>query len=256
MNRACFINTTELASSTQLNLHEQKIYASCIRPIKNNFVRMKTLFFIFFAFVLSTNAFCNDTTYYSKLRTSINQANIAYTSDNYQQLVNCCSRILSVYKSDWLPYYYEAYAYINISFIEKNSDKKEKYCNEVQTLLDSAFKLEINESELYVLQSLLYTARMAISPMVNGPIYLPKAFSALTEAEKRNPHNPRIYYLRAKSTYYTPKFFGGGKEVALPIFEKALQMFLAFKPAGTLYPDWGKGDTERLIRKCKDEVEK
>jgi sialate O-acetylesterase len=41
MNRACFKNATELASSTQLNLHEQKIYKSCIRPIKNNFVRMK-----------------------------------------------------------------------------------------------------------------------------------------------------------------------------------------------------------------------
>jgi alpha-L-arabinofuranosidase len=45
MNRACFKNATELASSMQLNLHEQKIYASCIRPIKNNFVRMKRIFF-------------------------------------------------------------------------------------------------------------------------------------------------------------------------------------------------------------------
>jgi hypothetical protein len=43
MNRACYKNATELASSTQLSLHEQKIYASCIRPIKNNSVRMKTI---------------------------------------------------------------------------------------------------------------------------------------------------------------------------------------------------------------------
>jgi potassium-dependent mechanosensitive channel len=50
MNRACFRNATELASSTQLNLHEQKIYASCIRPIKNNFVRMKR-FVIFYSFL-------------------------------------------------------------------------------------------------------------------------------------------------------------------------------------------------------------
>jgi hypothetical protein len=42
MNRACFPeNTTELASSTKLNLHEQNRHASCIRPITNNFVRMK-----------------------------------------------------------------------------------------------------------------------------------------------------------------------------------------------------------------------
>jgi L-ascorbate metabolism protein UlaG (beta-lactamase superfamily) len=43
MIRACFKNATQLASSTQFNLHEHKIYASCIRPIKNSFVRMKTL---------------------------------------------------------------------------------------------------------------------------------------------------------------------------------------------------------------------
>ena len=42
MNRACLAkNTTELASSTKLNLHEQNQHASSIRPIKNNFVRMK-----------------------------------------------------------------------------------------------------------------------------------------------------------------------------------------------------------------------
>jgi hypothetical protein len=53
MNRACFFqNTTEHASSTQLNLHEQIQYASCIRPMKNNFVRMKKVFIFFFSFVL------------------------------------------------------------------------------------------------------------------------------------------------------------------------------------------------------------
>jgi K+-transporting ATPase KdpF subunit len=44
MNRARFFhNTTELASSTQLSLYEQIQHASCLRPMKNNFVRMKTL---------------------------------------------------------------------------------------------------------------------------------------------------------------------------------------------------------------------
>jgi uncharacterized protein (TIGR02231 family) len=54
MNRACFTkNTTELASSTKLNLHEQNQHASspagagqAIRPLKNNFVRMKKVFAI------------------------------------------------------------------------------------------------------------------------------------------------------------------------------------------------------------------
>ena len=43
MNRAYLgKNTTELASSTKLNLHEQKQHASSIRPMENNYLRMKT----------------------------------------------------------------------------------------------------------------------------------------------------------------------------------------------------------------------
>jgi len=50
MNRACLAkNATELASSTKLNLHEQKQHASSIRPIKNNIVRMKTKIFLMIA---------------------------------------------------------------------------------------------------------------------------------------------------------------------------------------------------------------
>jgi hypothetical protein len=42
MNRACFSkNTTEPASSMQLNLHEQKLHAGCIQSLTNNFVWMK-----------------------------------------------------------------------------------------------------------------------------------------------------------------------------------------------------------------------
>jgi hypothetical protein len=52
MNRACFFkNTTELASSTQLNLHEPKQHASCIPPLKNNSVRMKNFILISFFLV-------------------------------------------------------------------------------------------------------------------------------------------------------------------------------------------------------------
>jgi hypothetical protein len=52
MNRACFSqNTNELASSTQLNLHEQIQHPGCIRPSKNNFVRMKIHYFL--AFILT-----------------------------------------------------------------------------------------------------------------------------------------------------------------------------------------------------------
>jgi zinc/manganese transport system substrate-binding protein len=56
MNRACkSVFTTELASSTQLNLHEQKQNASCIQPIKNNSVRMKLKIIFILYFCIGAN---------------------------------------------------------------------------------------------------------------------------------------------------------------------------------------------------------
>ena len=92
---------------------------------------------------------------------------------------------------------------------------------------------------------------MSVNPMVNAPVYLPKANSALDDAEKLDPENPRIYYLRGKSTMNTPKFFGGGKEAAIPVFEKALCVFKTFKPKSVVHPIWGQSDALRLLNNCK-----
>ena len=196
----------------------------------------------------------SDTLYYSILRNSIELAFKDYKLENYRQLANCSERILLVYKNEWLPYYYEAYAYINMGFIETNEGNREKYCDKAQNLLDEAFKIIPDESEIYVLQSMLYYARMSISPMINGPIYLPKAARALDDAEKLDPGNPRIYYLRGKSTMNTPKFFGGGKEAAIPIFDKALNVYKRFQPKSIIHPNWGEEDAFRLYNECKNNM--
>ena len=212
---------------------------------------MKKIMFIAFVLLIAQKIHSNDTLYYPLLRNSIDLAYKEYRLENYRQLANCSERILLVYTNEWLPYYYDAYAYANMSFIETNEGDKEMYCNKAQNLLDEVLRIKPDESELFVLQALICYARMSISPMINGPLYLPKAVSALNDAEKLDPDNPRIFYLRGKSTINTPKFFGGGKDAALPILEKALTVYKNFKPKSTVHPDWGKEDAERLYMECK-----
>ena len=211
-------------------------------------------FLIAIPFLISQNIFGSDTLYYSILRKSIDLAYKDYELENHRQLANCSERIMLVYKNEWIPYYYGAYAYINMAFIEVNDSDREMYCDKAQELIDEAFKIKPDESEIYVLQSMLYFARMSISPMINGPLYLPKAAGALNDAENLDPGNPRIYYLRGKSTMNTPKFFGGGKEAAIPIFEKALNVYREFKPKSTVHPSWGEEDALRLYNECKAEM--
>jgi len=212
---------------------------------------MKKIIFIALVLLITQKIYGNDTLYYPLLRNSIDLAYKEYKLENYRQLANCSERILLVYKNEWLPYYYEAYAYVNMSFIETNEGDKAMYCDKAQNLLDEVLRIKPDESELFVLQALVCYARMSISPMINGQLYLPKAVNALNDAEKLDPDNPRIYYLRGKSTINTPRFFGGGKDAAIPILEKALTVYKTFKQKSTVHPDWGKEDAERLYKECK-----
>lgn len=190
--------------------------------------------------------------YYSILRNNLKLADSTYTIENFQKLANCCERILMVESNEWLPYYYSAYAFIHMCFIEKNDQEKDNYADRAQVLLDSAFMINPIESELFVLQAMLYYGLMEVSPMLRGPKYLPKAKHALADAEKYNPQNPRIYFLRGKSTMYTPEFFGGGKDAALPILENAVQQYSEFIPESNLHPAWGYEGAYELYMECKN----
>src|SRR5674476_1556380 len=140
---------------------------------------MKKIIFVAFVLLIAQKIYGNDTLYYPLLRNSIDLAYKEYRLENYRQLANCSERILLVYTNEWLPYYYDAYAYVNLSFIETNEGDKEMYCNKAQNLLDEVLRIKPDESELFVLQALICYARMSISPMINGPLYLPRSVSAL-----------------------------------------------------------------------------
>ena len=214
----------------------------------------KTAILILFVLTVQT-VFSQDTAYYSVLRRGINVSNQGYSSENFLELANICERISLVKSDEWLPFYYCAYAYINASFIEKNRGTKDAYCKKAKSLITKTKEINPDNSELDVLEALLCYAVMEITPMVNGPIYLPRANKALAEAIKKDPGNPRIYYLQGKSTMYMPGFMGGGKEVAIPLFQKAMELYEKFTPETNVHPAWGKEDTAKLLEECKNTIE-
>ena len=199
--------------------------------------------------------FSNDTTYYSTLRKSLYQADKSYTVDSYRQLANTCERIIPVVSNEWLPYYYCAYANVHLAYMHTNEDVKTLYCNKAQALLDSAMKIKPADSENYVLQALIYFAKMQVNQMVSGPLYFPKSQEILNKAGLLNPSNPRVYYIMGQSKMNTPKFFGGGPEAAVPCFEKAIKLFEEFHCENNLYPYWGKEHNTILYNKCKEDAD-
>lgn len=193
--------------------------------------------------VVLVSLFCvgfSNETYEKAMSLSIEKLFQAKTIPENIEVANQFERISKREKTEWLPLYYAAYAYIIISFQDTDNAKRDQYLDQAQKYLDQAMAIEPNESELYMLQGFLYPSRINIDPMNRGMTYIAVMNRALDKALELNPNNPRVYYLRATMTHHTPEAYGGGASKALPLYEIAVEKFKIFKPKTAISPYWGK----------------
>ncbi|WP_163322351.1 tetratricopeptide repeat protein [Draconibacterium mangrovi] len=208
---------------------------------------MKTIITILLV-VLSTTAFSSK--YEETMKTNIDKLYQLHTSAELQVLANQFERIGNAEQDKWLPNYYAAYCFIRSTFFdEMDDDSKHAQLDKAQALVDQLMKTNDDESEVYALQALLYQIR--ITDMSKGAKYSMKASDAIKQAERLNPENPRVYYLRGSNTFHTPKFFGGGAEKAKPDLEKAAVMFESNQPTNPLMPTWGNVHNAQLLSQCE-----
>ena len=199
--------------------------------------------------VFTSTAFSSN--YEETMKTNIQKIQQSNSSDELTELAARFQRIANAEKDQWLPGYYSAYCYVSTTFFdEMNADDVHKQLDLAQAEIDKIVKIAPKESEIYALQAFIYQLR--ITDMSKGMKYSSLSNEALTTAEKLNPENPRVYYLTGSNTFHTPKMFGGGKEKAKPLFEKASKMFETQKPENELLPDWGKEHNNRLLGECNE----
>ncbi len=171
------------------------------------------------------------------------------TSAELTGLANQFSRIANAEKDKWLPGYYTAYCYVRATFFgEMSLDDKHKNLDMAQAEIDKLLKMVPQESEIHALQGLVYMLRITDASL--GYKYSTLSLQALGTAEKLNPNNPRVYYLRGTNTFNTPENFGGGAEKAKPFLEKAAAMFTTQEQSNKLDPSWGAEHTNQLLDQC------
>lgn len=214
---------------------------------------MKKLTIILVLISLFNFSFANEA-YHKAMTESIDQLFQSSSITDFIEVANQFERISQIEKAEWLPLYYASYAYIMISFQESDNAKKDAYLDQAQKLLDKAFVIAPNESELHMLQGFLYPSRINIDPMGRGMLYMEKMNASLNKALELNPDNPRVYYLRATMTYHMPAAFGGGANNALPFYKTADEKYRIFKPQTDLSPNWGKDANEAEYKKASEEV--
>lgn len=211
---------------------------------------MKNLVLLLVLTLSLSSVFAQNSSYEGIMKKNIDLLYEASNESDYQILTNSFEIIANKEETKWLPLYYVGLTKVYMSYSVKDSDKKDLYLDEAQKFLDKAFTLNSNESELIVLQGFLHQARISVSPVSRGQKYSVLANNSFDKAEKINSENPRIYYLKGMSVLNMPKMFGGGKENALPLFQKAKEKFDKFTVLNELYPNWGSQSNEQRLNYC------
>lgn len=207
----------------------------------------KLLFLLITVFTLQV-AFSQSEMYQKKMKETLMLMDSAKTLQDLQELSAQFERIGDMEKTQWLPYYYAALAQTNIGWMDQKMDK-DKLADRTKLIISKAEAIEQN-AELYVLKNMVATQQMLVDPQNRWMSYGTEAGTALENAKKLDPNNPRIYYLQGMSMFGTPEAFGGGKDKAKPLFQKSVELFKAVKPASELHPKWGQKIAEDMLAKC------
>lgn len=155
----------------------------------------------------------------------------------------------------WLANYYAAWSIAVTSFSEPTKSKKDPMLDEADAFYAKIELMDSTNDEIALLGSLLAQARLSVDPMSRHSKYgkISDGYQALVT--KLNPNNPRMYYLQGNSKFYTPKAFGGGKDKAEVLYEKAETLF-ANDSKDIRKPHWGKAPTDKMLAQCKDKNKK
>ncbi len=207
----------------------------------------KFLFLLIAAFSLQS-AFAQSDMYQQKMKETLTLLDSAKTTQDLQEVSAQFERIGDMEKSQWLPYYYAALAQTTIGWMDQKIDK-DKLAEKTKAIIAKAEAIEIN-AELYILSHMVATQQMLVDPNSRWMTYLPMKAEIAGKAKSMDKDNPRIYYLEAQDILNTPPAFGGGKEKAKPVFEKAVNLFKSFKPQSAFHPKWGQKQAEEMLAKC------
>ncbi len=189
-------------------------------------------------------------TFENAMTQKLSKLETAQTPEALTALSNDFARIADKEKTEWLPYYYSAYATIEKGRLLMRSGKTgelDTITNEAQKSLDTAAQLSPNNAELYILQKMIHGLRMMVDPQTRFMSEAKLGADALAKAEQLDPENPRISLLKAEDIYYTPEQFGGSKAKGLELFQRSADQFKTYQPKTNLYPNWGKGETEYFL---------
>jgi hypothetical protein len=212
---------------------------------------MKTIILTTTLVLLSLMTISQNKKYHDSMKKNLSILDSAKKEADYLKAANGFERIALAEKKEWLPNYYAGMCYVLIAF-DKSPDDIDTWCDKATGFISRADSLSKDNSEICVLQAMCASARIGVNPMARGFQYGSMANDFTKKAIALNENNPRAYFNKGQSIFYTPEAFGGGGKKAKPHFEKAVEKYKIFKPESDIHPNWGKKMAEDLLKKCDE----
>ena len=181
------------------------------------------------------------------LEAVVMQFNQTNTPSSYTQLYLQFEQLYSVDKTNWLIPYYAGMTK-SIMCLLKMGDR-DALANDALLWVGRA-KSIVKNDEIYCAESLAYTAKMSVNPLLRWFTYESKIKNALSLAKKLNPNNPRAYILEANIQQKLPFIFGGGCKATKPLIQKAEICFNAQSNLNPTDPSWGIQSLVQLKKAC------
>ena len=221
---------------------------------------MKKTIFILSALLVASFSFAQMPEKFVKaMEAKIGAVDTTTSVQGLTDLANAFERIADAEKNQWLAYYYAAYCNASAGtmagaggdMMAAKADKTDPYADKADKQIKKAEELAKSNSEIFIVKKMIATLRMIGDPMNRYMTYGPEAQAMLDEAKKLNPENPRVYVLEGQDKFYTPEQFGGSKEEAKVLFEKAQKLYDTFKPETSIHPAWGKNQVTYFLAQYK-----
>ncbi|HVT84444.1 MAG TPA: hypothetical protein VHD35_04535 [Chitinophagaceae bacterium] len=211
----------------------------------------KYLLFLVAIIALQTAGFSQSEKYVATMKQNLSMFDSAKTVEDFTKLANTFERIGDAEKTQWIPYYYAALALSTAGWMPEVTDK-DANATRINGLCDKAEAVatsDSDKSEILAVRNMSATQQMMVDPQSRYMSYGQAASQYLQQGLKLDPNNPRLYYLQGMSLFNTPVQFGGGKDKAKPVFEKALELYKQQHPEH-FHPRWGQKQTEDMITQC------
>lgn len=208
---------------------------------------MKKCIYVMATLLMVTAAAAQSEKFIKAMEPKVAQLDSANKADGWRELGNAFERIAETEKTQWLPFYYASFCQVMAGYgsmpldgnMGDNSAISDPFAEKAEALLNKAIALTAENSEICCVQKMIYSLRMMGNPMARYMSDGAKATEALNKARSLNENNPRVYILEAQDKFYTPEQYGGSKEEAKKLFEKAKDIFMTSKPGSSIEPQWG-----------------